>query len=127
MKVFLSSTYQDLVEYRAKAAQAIERLGQQGIRMEVFGARAEEASDACVGEIEASDAFVGIYAHRYGYVPSNSTISITEREFNFAQEKKKPAFCCRRPLSLAASTYGAGTREIKAKGIQEQDRNKSCA
>jgi Domain of unknown function (DUF4062) len=33
MKVFLSSTYQDLVEYRAKAAQAIERLGQQGIRL----------------------------------------------------------------------------------------------
>jgi hypothetical protein len=50
MKVFLSSTYEDLVEYRAKAAQAIERLGQRGIRMEVFGARAQEASDVCVGE-----------------------------------------------------------------------------
>jgi len=34
MKIFLSSTYEDLIEYRAKAAQAIERLGQQGIRME---------------------------------------------------------------------------------------------
>jgi hypothetical protein len=44
MKIFLSSTYEDLKEHRAKAAQAIERLGQQGIRMEVFGARSEEAT-----------------------------------------------------------------------------------
>ena len=93
MKVFLSSTYEDLREHRAKAAQAIERLGQQGIRMEVFGARADEATTACLEEIESSDAFLGIYAHRYGYVPIDSPISITELEFNFAQEKKKPAFC----------------------------------
>jgi uncharacterized protein DUF4062 len=54
MKVFLSSTYEDLREHRAKAAQAIERLGQHGIRMEVFGARADEATTACLEEIESS-------------------------------------------------------------------------
>ena len=32
MKVFLSSAHEDLVEYRAKAAQAIERLGQGGVQ-----------------------------------------------------------------------------------------------
>ncbi len=48
MKIFLSSTYEDLKEHRAKAAQAIERLGQQGIRMEVFGARSDEATDVCL-------------------------------------------------------------------------------
>jgi CheY-like chemotaxis protein len=93
VKIFLSSTYEDLVEYRAKAAQAIERLGQQGIRMEVFGARPDNATIASLEEIESSDAVLGIYAHRYGYVPSNSTISITEQEFNFAEKKKKPTFC----------------------------------
>lgn len=93
MKVFLSSTYEDLREHRAKAAQAIERLGQRGIRMEAFGARADEPTTACLEEIESSDAFLGIYAHRYGYVPTDSPVSITEQEFNFAQEKKKPAFC----------------------------------
>ena len=35
----------------------------------------------------------GIYAYRYGYVPASSSISITEQEFDFAQEKKKPTFC----------------------------------
>ena len=93
MKIFLSSTYVDLVEHRAKAANAIERLGQHGVRMEVFGARPAEATAVCLDEIEASDAFVGIYAHRYGYVPDGSDVSITEQEYDFAQAESKPRFC----------------------------------
>lgn len=93
MKVFLSSTYEDLRDHRAKAAQAIERLGQRGVRMEVFGARPGDATGVCREEIDASDVFLGIYAHRYGYVPADSSISITEQEFDFAQEHKKPTFC----------------------------------
>jgi CheY-like chemotaxis protein len=93
MKVFLSSTYDDLREHRARAAQAVERLGQHGVRMEVFGARPGDATDVSLDEIDASDAFLGIYAHRYGYVPAGSPISITEQEFNFAQERQKSTFC----------------------------------
>lgn len=93
MKVFLSSTYVDLIEYREKAANAIERLGQQGVRMEVFGARPAEATSVCMREIETSDAFIGIYAHRYGFLPKGSDASITEQEFDFAQSKAKPSFC----------------------------------
>lgn len=93
MKVFLSSTYQDLVEYRRQAKEAVERLGQQVERMEVFGARSEEPQQACLREIESSDIFVGIYAHRYGYIPPGSEISITESEFRHAMHLKKPIFC----------------------------------
>src|SRR5512144_1081300 len=92
MKIFLSSTYQDLLGHREAAARAIERLGQQGVRMEVFGARPAEATDACLQEISGSDALVGIYAHRYGYVPPGHSKSITEQEFNYAREKDKPTF-----------------------------------
>ena len=67
MRVFLSSTYEDLIEYRAKAANAIERLDQQGVRMEVFGARPESASAACFEEINSSDAIIGIYAGTHGF------------------------------------------------------------
>lgn len=94
MKIFLSSTYDDLRQYRASVAQAIERLGQYGVRMEVFGARPDgDATGVSLDEVDASDAFLGIYAHRYGFVPAGSSISITEQEFNFAQERKKPTFC----------------------------------
>ena len=93
MKVFLSSTYWDLVDHRAKAAQAIERLGQHGIRMEVFGARPDEATASSLDEVASSDVLVGIYAHRYGTIDTDSGISITEREFDFAQQQQKDILC----------------------------------
>ena len=62
MRVFLSSTYEDPVDYRMKAPSAIERLGQQGIRMEVFGARPFQATAACLSEIDECDAMVGLCA-----------------------------------------------------------------
>lgn len=93
MKVFLSSTFRDLAQHRKAATEAIERLGLQGSRMEVFGARPEEPMDACLNEIDESDIFVGIYAHRYGYVPPGSEISITEAEYRHAQKLEKP-ICC---------------------------------
>jgi CheY-like chemotaxis protein len=93
VKAFLSSTYLDLVEHRQKAAEAIERLGQQGIRMEVFGARPSEASDVCREEIAEADILIGIYAHRYGYIPAGSAVSITELEYDYAVSQKKPVFC----------------------------------
>lgn len=93
MKVFISSTHMDLIDHRAKVAEAVERLGQQGVRMEVFGARPNEATEASLDEVAASDVFVGIYAHRYGYVPSGSQSSITRMEFNHARKLGKPMLC----------------------------------
>lgn len=93
MKTFLSSTHRDLVEHRKASVDALERLGQQVGRMEVFGARPEEPSSACLREIEDCDLFVGIYAHRYGYVPEGSDLSITELEFDHAKKHHKPIFC----------------------------------
>lgn len=91
--VFISSTGQDLVPYRNKVAEVIERLGQNRARMEVFGARPMEPVSACFDEITASDALVGIYAHRYGYIPEGSDKSITEAEFDFAVARGLPIFC----------------------------------
>ena len=93
MKIFLSSTYVDLIEYRRTATEALERLGQRVERMEIFGARPVEPSDACLSEIEDCDLFVGIYAHRYGHIPDGSMVSITEAEFRHARKHNKPIFC----------------------------------
>lgn len=93
MKVFISSTYKDLIDHRAKVAEAIERLGLQGVRMEVFGARPAEATEASLDEVDISEVFVGIYAHRYGYVPLGSQSSITRMEFDHARKLSKPILC----------------------------------
>lgn len=93
LRVFISSTHDDLVTYRARVAEAVERLSQQGVRMETFGARAADAAAASLEEVDDCDLFVGIYAHRYGYVPPGSTVSITNMEFDRAQQRHKPTLC----------------------------------
>lgn len=93
MKVFISSTYKDLIDYRAAAIRAVEGTNYQASKMEVFGARAEEPVVACLKEVAASDLFIGIYAHRYGHVPTGSDISITEMEYVHAKERGKKIYC----------------------------------
>lgn len=93
MKVFLSSTFEDLEDHRAAAAGAIERLGLQVLRMETFGARPNAACVASLEEVGSCDVFLGIYAHRYGSVPKGSSVSITEQEFDFAVVRAKSIFC----------------------------------
>jgi tyrosinase len=61
--------------------------------MEIFGARPEGATQASLRDLEDSELFIGIYAHRYGYISTNSAVSITEQEYDKAKELKKPMFC----------------------------------
>jgi tetratricopeptide (TPR) repeat protein len=92
MKVFLSSTYIDLIEHRKAAHDALEQLGLHVIWMESFGARPEESTKACLNEIEECELFVGIYAHRYGWIPKDADVSITEQEFDHAKKIGKSIF-----------------------------------
>jgi hypothetical protein len=93
MKAFISSTFSDLQDHRVAVADVLERLGLGLARMEKLGARPVEPSRACLDEVEDTDIFVGIYAHRYGYIPPNSRVSITEAEFNHATALRRPTFC----------------------------------
>ncbi len=92
-KVFVSSTYNDLIDYRTAARDVILQLKQTYQGMEFFGARSEEPVEACLKEVEQCDLFIGIDAWRYGFVPEKSDISITEMEFQHAQKEKKPILC----------------------------------
>jgi len=93
MKVFISSTYKDLIEYRAAAIRAVEGTNYQASKMEVFGARPDEPLDACLKEVEESELFIGIYALRYGFIPEGADISITEMEYVHAKKLGKTIYC----------------------------------
>jgi len=92
MKVFLSSTFVDLIEHRKEAAEALARLGHHVIGMETFNARTEDPTKASLKEVEDCDLFVGIYAHRYGSLIGGATLSVSEQEFDHAVEKGKEIF-----------------------------------
>lgn len=93
MKVFISSTYKDLIEYRAASIRAVEGTNYQASKMEVFGARPDEPLDACLKEVEESELFIGIYALRYGFIPEGAEVSITEMEYLHAKKLGKPIYC----------------------------------
>jgi hypothetical protein len=89
-KVFVSSTYNDLVAYRDVVQKAIRQAGAVALGMEDFGARDQRPLSESLAVVEESDVFVGIYAHRYGFVPDGSQISITEAEYQRAISKSLP-------------------------------------
>jgi hypothetical protein len=92
-RVFVSSTYIDLTEHRRAVQTAIRQLGAIDISMENFGARDERPKTECLRIIhEESDLFVGIYAHRYGYIPDGEHKSITEYEYDAAGNRNLPRF-----------------------------------
>ena len=90
-RIFVSSTFIDLIEHRKAVQDAIRQLGAIDISMENFGARDKRPKDECIRLItEESDIFIGIYAHRYGIIPEGDTISITEAEYNAASSVRLP-------------------------------------
>lgn len=84
-KVFLSSTFQDLVSYRKSAIEAIQRFGWFTVAMEDFISQDERPKELCLNLVRQSDLYVGIFAHRYGYIPEGDTQSITEQEYRCAR------------------------------------------
>ena len=93
MKAFISSTFLDLQEYRRAAIEAVSRLQGQPLAMELFGAQPKEPAAVCEEEVRACDILVGIYAHRYGFVPAGQEKSITQMEFEQARELGRPCLC----------------------------------
>jgi hypothetical protein len=92
-RAFVSSTYVDLADHRDAVRAGIRQLGLVDIAMENLGARDERPKDECLRLVkEDSDCFVGIYAHRYGFVPTGDSISITESEYDAATLTGLPRF-----------------------------------
>src|ERR1051325_520333 len=94
MKVYISSTYQDLVDHRAAVDRTLRRMGHDVIGMEQYVAEGSKPVSRCQADVRAADAYVVIVAWRYGYVPQDvlnpSLRSITELEYEAAVGAKKP-------------------------------------
>jgi hypothetical protein len=91
--VFISSTSRDLPDHRIAVERSLLDAGLCPIGMEHFAAQPEKPVAACLREVGEADLFVGVYGWRYGFVPSDTAVSITEMEFSEAQRLGKPCFC----------------------------------
>src|SRR5215468_8183653 len=89
MKVFLSSTAEDLQVYRQIADDTLLRLYKEVVAMEQFGPLPGEPVLECERKARESDVVVCIVAHRYGFVPDKGKGSITRREVEAARAAGK--------------------------------------
>src|SRR5436309_8833027 len=93
LRVMISSTAYDLPEHRKEVMDACLRQGMFPKMMEHLPASDTEAIRASLKLVDEADIYVGVFAHRYGYVPKDNNpqqISITEMEYNRAVERKIP-------------------------------------
>lgn len=90
LKVFLSSTFQDLVEYRDKVYDVLDGFELVGTGMENFGASGKTPLATCLERLEGADRVVVLVGTRYGTCIPESKISYTETEVRRAIELDKP-------------------------------------
>lgn len=86
MRVFISSTYKDLFEYRRAVIEQLEKMRVPGDKMEYFGTRDAHPSIVSIEELEACDVYLGIIGHRYGSLSPDKRRSITHLEYDRAYE-----------------------------------------
>jgi histidinol phosphatase-like PHP family hydrolase len=85
-QVFVSSTYEDLVEERQDALKSILDLGHIPAGMEGFFAADQEQFEYIKKIIDECDYYVLIIAGRYGSV-DETELSYTEKEYDYAVSK----------------------------------------
>ncbi len=93
--IYLSSTYEDLKEYRRIVFDALRKSKYTVIAMEDYVATDKRPVEKCLVDVARSDIYVGIFAFRYGYIPPSehnnpAGLSITELELRHAERLEKP-------------------------------------
>lgn len=92
LQVFISSTYNDLIEERQAAVEAILNTGHIPAGMELFSAGNESQLDTVKRWIDESDIYLLILGGRYGTLEPTSRKSYTQLEYEYALGKDMPLF-----------------------------------
>ncbi len=116
LRVFVSSTLQELAEERAAVREAITRLRLSPVMFEI-GARPHPPQDLYRAYLDQSHIFIGLYWERYGWVAPDMTISGLEDEYRL---------CGSKPKLIYIKTPAPG-REERLKQLLDDIRNDDSA
>lgn len=89
-RVFISSTYSDLKDYREAVYVTARRLGHETLAVEDWAATEKPPLQRSLADLRASDVAVFLIGWRYGYVPPGQQYSITELEYQEASQAGIP-------------------------------------
>lgn len=93
LKIYLSSTFVDLEQHREKIYRELRSLRHDVVAMEDYVAADKRPLDQCLQDVRSADVYVGIFAWRYGYIPTENNPekkSVTELELREAERLGKP-------------------------------------
>ena len=110
-QIFISSTYDDLKQEREAVIKAVLEIGHIPVGMESFNAADETQWQHIARQIQVSDYYVVIVAHRYGS-RTDDGLSYTEKEYNYAAAQKIPTLgfiIDKSALSRTGATLGDKT------------------
>ena len=121
-KVMISSTARDLPEHRQQVIEACLRMDCTPLPMETLTAADATAVEESLRLVDEADLYVGIFAHRYGFVPPGYDVSITELEYNRACERQIPrlVFVMHDEHPLKASDVETGPGADKLKRLKDR-------
>jgi hypothetical protein len=110
LRVFLSSTFEDLPQERRAVGAAIALQEQAAVRMETWGARPRKPLPECLQQVRSADAVVLVVAHRYGWVPDLQEGGDGEKSVTWLEVET--AALCGKPILpyLLAPDSGADDR-----------------
>jgi len=112
LRVFVSSTLQEVAAERVAAREAITHLRLAPVMFEL-GARPHPPKDLYRAYLDQSDIFIGIYWQKYGWVAPDMPISGLEDEWRLAGDRPK----------LIYIKAPAPDREPRLKDLLDQVRN----
>jgi hypothetical protein len=127
LQIFVSSTYHDLLEERQAAVAAILKAGHIPAGMELFTAGDQSQMKTIERWIDESDVYMLILGGRYGSIETESGLSYTEREYDYAVSKGKPTFAVviddrelKARLGLDSEKYGESKNTESLKKFREK-------
>ncbi|MEU2349472.1 DUF4062 domain-containing protein [Modestobacter sp. NPDC049651] len=88
LRVFVSSTLEELAAERAAVRAAVTALRLTPVMFEL-GARPHPPRDLYRAYLEQSDVFVGVYGDRYGWIAEDMAVSGLEDEFDLSAGKPR--------------------------------------
>lgn len=121
-KVIISSTVFDLPEHRKAVMEACLRQSMFPLMMENLPASNYNSIEESMRLVEEADIYLGVFAHRYGYVPKGQDISITEMEYNTAKARGIPAliFIIHEDHMIKAGDVDIGVDAYKLKDLKNR-------
>jgi hypothetical protein len=108
----------DLPLHRQKVRDACLKLRLLPLMMEELPASSADAIRVSRGLVNDADMYVGVFAHRYGFVPAGQETSITEMEYEHAKQRgiERLIFVMAEdhPIVIGDVEFGNGREKIGA-------------